>query len=433
MDARSFLRSTKYLLGISALSTLFFHLPVALAAPVNLQTSRHELRTHLEMISFSPQTVHFKDVVAGQSYTRQVLLTNHGRSAVAILSVRRSNSIFRVRGLKVPVKVGPGESVGFEIGFIPPRAGYLGTDFTFTAGHAGRVVLHADGNRAHGGLVSNPQKLNFGAVHVGSGERIPITLANLGSVTRTVSRIWALGNGFGRTDLHLPMMLEPGESATLYATFAPRAIGAASGEIVVDAGGVNLAIPLGGKGSDSVYLGIAPAQLDFINVTAGGSATLSGKLQAGRSPVTIYSAGITSSEFALTGLSFPLTIAAGQSKSYQVTFSPGLSGNASAVLSFRGAPGVGAEEGLLGNAIPATQHKVNLSWNAGSSGVVGYNIYRANASGGQYSQINSIPDSNTSYLDSTVQGGRTYYYVTTAIAANGKQSAYSNQVEVVIP
>ncbi len=433
MDARSSLRSTKYLLGIFTLSTLLFRFPVAFAAPINQHIAHRELGTRLEMLSFSPQTLHFKDVVVGQSYMRQVVLTNRGRSTVVLLGVRRSNSIFSVRGLKVPVKVSPGESVGFEVGLIPTRASYLGTDFTFTTGHATRVVLHADGQRAHGGLVSNPQKLNFGTVHLGSGERLPITLANLGSVPRTVSQIWASGNGFGRTDLHLPMTLAPGESATLYATFAPRSIGAVSGEIVVDAGGVNLAIPLAGKALDSGYLGIAPAQLNFGNVTAGGSATLSGKIQAGRSPITIYSAGITSSEFGLTGLSFPVTIAAGQSKSYQVTFSPGLSGNASAVLSFHGAPGIGAHESLSGTAIPATQHKVNLSWNPGSPGVVGYNIYRANASGGQYSQINSIPDSNTSYLDSSVQGGHTYYYVTTAIAANGKQSSYSNQVEVVIP
>jgi fibronectin type 3 domain-containing protein len=88
---------------------------------------------------------------------------------------------------------------------------------------------------------------------------------------------------------------------------------------------------------------------------------------------------------------------------------------------------------LLGNAVPKTQHRVNLSWNPGNSGVVGYNIFRADASGGQYTQINSVPAPNSSYLDSTVQEGHTYYYVTTAVASNGKQSTFSNQVEVVIP
>ena len=42
-------------------------------------------------------------------------------------------------------------------------------------------------------------------------------------------------------------------------------------------------------------------------------------------------------------------------------------------------------------------------------------------------------NSNTSYLDVSVQSGQTYYYVVTAIDAAGAESPYSNAAEVVIP
>ena len=433
MDARYSLPSIRNLLAILALSSLLLPARAAFGASVNADVSLSRRGAAREILSFSPQVTHFKDVLVGQRYMREVVLTNHGRSTLTLMKVHRSNSIFNLRGLKVPLRVRSEESVRFEILFVPTRSGRLETNFTFLADHASSAVLHADANRVHGGLVSNPQKVEFGSVRVGSGERLPITLANSGSANQTISRLWVSGKEFGRTELNLPMTLAPGESITLGATFEPRWTGAASGEIVVDAGGASLSIPVAGQGSDSGHLGIAPAQLNFGNVPSGATVTLSGLLQAGRLPVTIYSAGITSSEFSLTGLSFPFTIAAGQSKTYQVTFSPGASGSISAALSFQGAPGLNAQETLAGNALPGTQHKVSLSWNPVGTGVVGYNIYRANASGGQYSQLNSLMDSNPSYLDSTVQGGRTYYYVTTAVAANGKQSAFSNQVEVVIP
>jgi hypothetical protein len=434
MDARFAILPPKYFLAILALTTLLFHSPATLAAPIGVVLNDPSIPgMRFDRVTLRPQSLHFKNIVVGQSYTRWVVLTNSGRSAVAVVNVRRSNSMFSLNTAKLPLKIGPGQSASIEISFIPARSGPLNTDFTFSTNRASRLVLHADGDGVHGGLVFHPRNLDFGNVPLGSGKPLAIILANSGSASQTVSRAVVSGNEFRMTELRLPMTLAPGESVTFNAIFVPRWIGDAAGRIILDADGSIPAIAMSGEGSEPGHLSLTPAQLNFGTVTAGTSATLSGKLQAGHFAVTIYSAGITSSEFALSGLSFPFTIAPGQTKSYQVIFSPGSSGSTSAVLSFHGSMESRGEETLSGNAVPRTQHKVNLSWNAGSSGVVGYNIYRASASAGPYSQINPAPDSNTSYLDSTVQGEHTYYYVTTAIASNGKQSAFSNQVEVIVP
>jgi len=53
--------------------------------------------------------------------------------------------------------------------------------------------------------------------------------------------------------------------------------------------------------------------------------------------------------------------------------------------------------------------------------------------GGPYTKINSSLDTSTLYSDGTVQSGRTYYYVSTAVDATGMESGYSNKVQMVIP
>src|ERR1700758_757998 len=58
----------------------------------------------------------------------------------------------------------------------------------------------------------------------------------------------------------------------------------------------------------------------------------------------------------------------------------------------------------------AIAHSVDLRWNASPSLVVGYNVYRAEESGGPYTKVNSSPVGATNYKDSRVQAGHTYFY-----------------------
>jgi len=78
-------------------------------------------------------------------------------------------------------------------------------------------------------------------------------------------------------------------------------------------------------------------------------------------------------------------------------------------------------------------HSVDLSWTPSTSPVVGYNVYRSTNSNGPYDELNPNLVSSTSYTDQTVANGATYYYVTTAVDAQGVESAYSNQAVAVIP
>jgi fibronectin type 3 domain-containing protein len=117
-----------------------------------------------------------------------------------------------------------------------------------------------------------------------------------------------------------------------------------------------------------------------------------------------------------------------------LTFTPQVSGTASASLSFvSNASNSPTVESLTGSGALSPPHSVELSWSPSTSAVVGYNIYRSGTSGGPYAKMNSALSATTAYTDNTVQAGLTYYYVTAAMDASGVESAYSNQVQAVIP
>lgn len=80
----------------------------------------------------------------------------------------------------------------------------------------------------------------------------------------------------------------------------------------------------------------------------------------------------------------------------------------------------------------APQHTVSLSWKASTTPGVTYNVYRRGLQGDP-AKINSDPICTTSYVDSSVQPGQTYFYVIKAANEKGRESAPSNEIRAVIP
>jgi len=78
-------------------------------------------------------------------------------------------------------------------------------------------------------------------------------------------------------------------------------------------------------------------------------------------------------------------------------------------------------------------YSVDLSWNPSNSVVIGYNLYRGTVSGGPYARLNASILSGTTYTDSTIQSGTTYYYVSTSINSDSEESSYSNEASAAIP
>jgi len=290
---------------------------------------------------------------------------------------------------------------------------------------------------APGTLAANPASLAFGTVQVGSNASLSETLSNTGGSAVTISQANVTGAAFAVSGLTLPTTLNAGQSVTFTVKFTPTAAGAVSGTltIVSDASNPSLNIGLSGTGSAPGLLAVTPATLNFGNVNVNSSSALTGSLTATGASVTVTSGTSDSSEFVLSGITFPKTIAAGQSASFTVTFTPNASGAASGNLTFASnAANSPTVEILTGNGQAPQPHSVDLTWNASvTPGVVGYNIYRSTASGGPYSKVNGAVNSDTSYTDSTVSAGQTYYYVAKSVDGSGVESGPSNEVQVVIP
>jgi fibronectin type 3 domain-containing protein len=84
----------------------------------------------------------------------------------------------------------------------------------------------------------------------------------------------------------------------------------------------------------------------------------------------------------------------------------------------------------------AASYAVNLSWEAPTSSadpVAGYNVYRAPSSTTTYALLNSSPETESSYVDSTVVSGQTYDYIAESVDASGVESIPSNVFTVTIP
>ncbi|MGA7379252.1 MAG: hypothetical protein WBX03_00245 [Terriglobales bacterium] len=181
-------------------------------------------------------------------------------------------------------------------------------------------------------------------------------------------------------------------------------------------------------------LSVSPITMNFGSVAIGSQATQSGTLTAGSSDINVMSAAWSGQGYSVSGITFPVTVAAGKSVNYTVTFAPQAAGDSPGSISFvnDGATSPVGET-LNGDGSQAGVHTVALTWDASTSTVIGYNVYRGTQSGGPYQRLTSSPQPDTSYTDSTVLTGTTYYYVATAVDSNHSESVYSNQTQAVVP
>ena len=391
-------------------------------------------------LSDVPAAMNFGDVTVGTSASRSgTLRATEGN--VTLRSVTSSSSAFLVSGISFPVTIAAGHSVHYTVKFTPRQSGTASAALSFASNAFDSEVsesLTGKGRTKGGGnesaLRANPASLIFGNVQVGESAKLPIAVTNSGHSSITVSDGRMPGDGFTVVGLTSPLTLDAGQSFTFSIEFSPQRSGTVSSDLTfTDHGQTAVAIPLRGTGAATGRLSDVPAGMNFGNVTVGRSASRSGTLSATEGNVTVRSVTSDSSEFVLSGISLPVTIAAGHSVHYTVKFTPQQSGTASATLSFSSnALDSKVSESLTGSGVQANPSVV-LNWNASTSKVIGYNVYRGSQSGGPYAKINQSVDSRTTFTDTSVAAGQTYYYVIAAVNSSGQQSKYSNQAQVEIP
>ena len=131
-------------------------------------------------------------------------------------------------------------------------------------------------------------------------------------------------------------------------------------------------------------------------------------------PYTTIASGVTGTSCTNTGLTNGITYY------YVVTAlnTAGESPNSSEVIAQPNGPPT-APTSLTATA---GNGQVSLSW-AASAGAVSYNVKRATLSGGPYTTVVSGLGT-TSYTDTGIANGTTYYYVASAVDAKGGKSVF---------
>jgi hypothetical protein len=425
----------------------------AFSATVSVTSNASNVSTTLSLsgtgvangqLAVSPTSQSFGSVAMGSQFNQTVTLTNNGASTVSISQVSATGSGFKLSGVTTPIALNTSQSTTFTVAFAPQSIAAASGSVTITSNASNptlTIPLSGSGVAA-GALGSSPTSLAFGSVQVGNNQALSGIVTNTGGSSVTISQAGISGTGFTLSGMTTPVTLGAGQSASFGVSFTPQSAGSASGSVMITSNASNptLTIPLSGSGTAAVgQLTVTPSTLAAGSVVVGTSGTASGSLNASGASVTVTAASTNNSQFNVGGLALPITIPAGQSAPFTVTFSPLVDGAASGALTFTSnAQSSTATETLTGTGTPAPTHTVNLSWSASSSpDILGYNIYRAVyvSSCGSYSKINgSTLDTVATYSDTSVTDGTNYCYATTAVNSSNEESGYSNIVpDVQIP
>ena len=425
----------------------------AFSATVSVSSNASNVSTTLSLsgtgvangqLALNPTSQSFGSVTVGSQSNQIVTLTNNSASTVNISQASVSGTGFKLNGVTAPIALNASQSTTFTVTFAPQSTAPASGSVTITSDAPNPTLsmpLSGTGV-ALAALGSSPTSLAFGSVQVGNSQALAETVSNTGGSSLTLSQVGISGTGFTLSGITTPVTLTPGQSASFSVSFTPQSASSASGSLTITSNASNpmLTIPVSGTGTAAAgQLTANPSTLALGSVVVGTSGTASGSLNAIAANVTVTAASTNNSQFTVGGLALPITIPAGQSAPFTVTFSPPVAGAASATLTFTSnAQPATATETLTGTGTPAPAHTVSLSWSASSSSdISGYNIYRAvyTSSCGSYSKINgSTLDTVTTYSDSSVTDGANYCYATTAVNSSNEESGYSNVVsDVQIP
>jgi hypothetical protein len=389
----------------------------------------------------TPASLSFGSIDLGQSQTLTETLNNSGGENLTITQASVTGAGFSYSGLNLPLTLVPGQSSTFGVVFSPVAGGVSSGTLSLTlSGSSTPFTIPLAGTGVSPGiLAASPATLTFSNVQLGKSQTQTVSISNTGGSNTTISQDSVAGSGFSISGLSTPLTLAPGQSASLSVTFTPQILGTVSGSVAIasDASNSNLTIALTGTaaGSPQGQLSVSPTTINVGSVTVGTSGTATGTLSATGASVSISSVSVPSAEFTVSGLNFPVLIAAGKSVNFTVTFTPQSSGVATSTATFASnASNSPTAATVTGTGVAAPVYSVSLSWTASTSpNISGYNVYRRTGTTGSYAKINSSLDALTSYSDSNVADGQTYYYETTAVNSSGVESAASAAVQAVIP
>src|SRR5277367_3572288 len=364
-------------------------------------------------LTISPASVAFGSVSVGSTGSQTVTLTNPGNAALTVSQAIPSGTGFSMSGASMPMTINAGGSASFTAKFSPTTVGSNTGGISIVSNAPGSpATIALSGTGIEGQLGASPSSVNFGSVAVGSTGSQSITLTNSGSASVTISQATVSGTGFSISGLSTPLALGAGLSTTFSAQFAPTSAGSPSGSISIVSNGLNspTTISLSGIGTQP-QLAATPTTAAFGNVTAGTNNSQSVSLtNGGSATVTISSLTVSGAGFSTTGITAPVTIAAGKAATFNAVFGPSTAGSMTGSITLvSNAPNSPLTISLSGTGV-ATTSILGLSSSSLSFGNVnvGSNSSLTTTltnNGNSNVTISSVTVSGTGYSSSGVTSG----------------------------
>jgi len=191
------------------------------------------------------QTIAMDGTNVGATSTVVVRFQNTGAVAVSVGTIGTSGGVFTITdGPFLPVTLQPQQSNTITVTFTPTQPGpvtgrlLIGAD-TFILNGTGLGPLLQFSYQVSGGA-SVPVKagdvVSFSPIAVGQTESMQFTITNAGTATASVVSAGVLDTTgvFSTGNLALPIQLAPNATTTFSIAFAPKAVGLASTEIMVN-------------------------------------------------------------------------------------------------------------------------------------------------------------------------------------------------------
>jgi Abnormal spindle-like microcephaly-assoc'd, ASPM-SPD-2-Hydin len=232
-------------------------------------------------ISVEPASIKFGSVGLGGTASQSVTISNGGGSNLVVTQASTTAAGVTITGISLPMTIGAGKQSTFNVVFSPKAAGAVSgviSVMSDLSSSPSTISLSGTGMAASAVLTTNASSLSFGNVAVGKSDALSVTLTNAGNSNVTVSKVSVSGAQYSETGVSAGLILAPGQSVTLDATFSPLAAGSTTGSVTVASNATNspATISLSGDATQTVSHSVALTWTPSTSTVAGYNVYRSG-------------------------------------------------------------------------------------------------------------------------------------------------------------
>ncbi len=192
----------------------------------------------------TPNAINFGNEAVGTRRAVPVTLGNSSSTTFRIVAISSSNQEFSLSHQSLPVTLVPRQTLTVTVTFAPTAASAYSGTLGFAIRHRSTVKVPLSGTGTQSspsvrGTLSFNSSLNFGTVAMSSSSTQTLSLSNSGSASVSISNISLAGPTVTLTGLSSGMILAPGQSTTIQASFSPPSSGSSSGKISITSNASN--------------------------------------------------------------------------------------------------------------------------------------------------------------------------------------------------